>query len=325
MYEIHTDGSCLNNPGPGGYAAIIIHQGQETVLKGAEPQTTNNRMEMSAAIAAVQHLPAGAAATLHSDSKILTDAFNQGWVKNWQKNGWKTARKQPVENQDLWLTLLGAMQGKTITYRWVKGHAGDHYNERCDRIANEQAKLISKNGPATAAAPEPTPVTAAAPTQDLQDQALTQVDPTPDPDPVNRHDQLAANLRDLFSQELVTNPTPDGNLTVQLPILDANHRPITLLVIPDDQGQESHVITDQGQSFNNNSVLPQEILDSASWQKMLTHVTTSHGVNIEPDQTLTFQALFDRELAKAVFQMAQALTAIETLRNTALLCRNAFQ
>ena len=326
MYEIHTDGSCLNNPGPGGYGAIIIEDGNETILTGASPRTTNNRMEMTAAVKAIQHLPAGAQALLHSDSKLLTDAFNQGWVNKWQSNGWRTAKKLQVENQDLWQELLEAIQGKTITFKWVRGHAGNLYNERCDKLANEAAKLAQKANTAEDQPDQPTPQTEpareAAPTADY---AVHLPEDHSQTNPNEMTEQLAANLRGIFSKELAMTQSIDESLEVRLPVLDSNHRPLTVCIIPDMENKQRHLVTDGNRTFQNNSVLPQEVLESASWQKMMLLVTATHGVTIEANQTLTFQVFFDDELAKAVFQMAQAITAVETLRNTALTCREIFR
>ena len=143
---IHTDGSCHGNPGPGGWAAIIeIPDWTNATLRGGDPQTTNNRMELTAAIKGLRELERITGASeepvvLRSDSKYLCDAFNKGWIENWHRNGWRTAKREPVKNRDLWEELEALTEGKMITWSWVKGHDGDHFNELCDRIANEEAE-----------------------------------------------------------------------------------------------------------------------------------------------------------------------------------------
>ena len=143
---IHTDGSCHGNPGPGGWAAIIeILDWKNTTLRGGAPETTNNRMELTAAIEGLRALAQILGASedpvvLRSDSKYLCDAFNQDWILNWKCNGWRTAKKGPVKNRDLWEELEALTRGKQITWSWVKGHNGDYFNELCDRIANEEAE-----------------------------------------------------------------------------------------------------------------------------------------------------------------------------------------
>ena len=151
---IHTDGSCQGNPGPGGWAAIIeIPDWMNATLRGGDPQTTNNRMELTAAIEGLRKLERITGASeepvvLRSDSKYLCDAFNQGWIRNWQHNGWKTAKKEPVKNRDLWEELEKLASGKKIAWTWVKGHSGDHFNELCDRIAKEEAETAARQGKA---------------------------------------------------------------------------------------------------------------------------------------------------------------------------------
>ena len=146
--RIHTDGSCHGNPGPGGFAAIIEledeHERQEYTVSGGDPNTTNNRMELAAIIETqvpvnylVEHQRAEI--TIYSDSKYVIDAFNKGWVVNWQKNGWRNANKKPVANRALWEKLVQFNSEHHITWEWVQGHSGDPMNERCDQIANEQA------------------------------------------------------------------------------------------------------------------------------------------------------------------------------------------
>lgn len=139
--EIYTDGSCLNNPGPGGWAAILVWGGHEKVLSGGEPETTNNRMELMAAIMALEALTRPVEVTLTSDSIYLRDGITK-WINGWKKNGWKTAAKKPVANQDLWMRLDEAIKPHQIKWAWVKGHAGHPMNERCDELARAEAEKI---------------------------------------------------------------------------------------------------------------------------------------------------------------------------------------
>lgn len=133
---IHTDGGCKGNPGPGGYGAVLVAGKHRKELAAGYRMTTNNRMELRAAIAALELLSEPCEVELHSDSKYLIDAVSKKWIDGWKKRGWKTAAKEPVKNQDLWLKLLAAMAGHKIDWRWVKGHAGHTENERCDELAN---------------------------------------------------------------------------------------------------------------------------------------------------------------------------------------------
>ncbi len=132
--EIHTDGACSGNPGPGGWGAIICEGKNIRELSGGEKETTNNRMEMMAAIEALKSLPPKTQATLFTDSTYLKDGLTK-WLEGWKKNGWKTAAKKPVKNQDLWEQLDKIVQDRDISWKWVKGHSGDRYNERADELA----------------------------------------------------------------------------------------------------------------------------------------------------------------------------------------------
>jgi ribonuclease HI len=132
--KIHTDGACSGNPGPGGWGAILEFRGVEKELYGGEPETTNNRMELTAAIEALGALKRTAAADLYTDSKYLRDGVTQ-WIHNWKRNGWKTAAKKPVKNADLWRRLDELLAGHKIEWHWVKGHAGHDLNERADELA----------------------------------------------------------------------------------------------------------------------------------------------------------------------------------------------
>ena len=144
--HIYTDGACLGNPGPGGWAALLRSNGHEKELVGAASQTTNNRMEMRAAINALNALNRPCIVTIHTDSQYLRQGITQ-WVKNWQRNGWKTASKKPVKNKDLWQALLKAIEPHEVRWEWVKGHAGHEENERVDALASEAAHTRAKNAP----------------------------------------------------------------------------------------------------------------------------------------------------------------------------------
>jgi ribonuclease HI len=132
---IATDGACKGNPGPGGWAAILNWNGAEKLLSGAEALTTNNRMEMTAALKALEALKKPAEVTLLTDSRYLMDGMTQ-WLPGWQRNGWRNASKQPVKNADLWMALEAAARPHRIRWEWVKGHAGHPLNERADALAN---------------------------------------------------------------------------------------------------------------------------------------------------------------------------------------------
>lgn len=133
---IHTDGGCKGNPGPGGYGAVLVSGAHRLELSAGYRRTTNNRMELRAAIAALEQLKTPCEVELHSDSKYLIDAVSKNWIAGWKKRGWLTAAKQPVKNQDLWEQLLVAAAPHKISWRWVKGHAGHVENERCDELGN---------------------------------------------------------------------------------------------------------------------------------------------------------------------------------------------
>lgn len=133
--DIYTDGACKFNPGPGGFAAILVYNGREKEVSGGEKSTTNNRMELLAAINGLKMLRESCEVTLYSDSKYLIDSVEKGWVYSWQKNGWRKADKSPALNPDLWQELLGLLDLHTVNFVWVKGHNGHEYNERCDRLA----------------------------------------------------------------------------------------------------------------------------------------------------------------------------------------------
>jgi ribonuclease HI len=132
---IYTDGACTGNPGAGGYGAVIVDGENRREISGGYQLTTNNRMEMMGAIAALSSLDAKSKVILHSDSKYLVDAINKGWAKRWQANGWKRNANEKAKNPDLWQELLYLCQKHQVEFVWVKGHAGIPENERCDRLA----------------------------------------------------------------------------------------------------------------------------------------------------------------------------------------------
>jgi Ribonuclease HI len=136
---IYTDGSCLGNPGPGGYGAILVCGDHRKELAQGFTGTTNNRMEMRAVIAALESLKQPSEIEIYTDSQYVKKAFTDGWLKSWQKNGWKTAAKQPVKNQDLWKRMVKLIEGHAVTWRWVRGHSGHPENERCDVLARTAA------------------------------------------------------------------------------------------------------------------------------------------------------------------------------------------
>ncbi|MBE6620532.1 MAG: ribonuclease HI [Ruminococcaceae bacterium] len=133
--EIYTDGACRGNPGRGGWGAILVYGGVEKELSGGEPETTNNRMELTAVISALRALREPCQVTLTSDSKYVIDAITKGWAVSWRAKGWRKADKSPALNVDLWETLLGLLDIHDVTFVWVHGHTGHPYNERCDALA----------------------------------------------------------------------------------------------------------------------------------------------------------------------------------------------
>jgi len=137
--EVWTDGACSGNPGPGGWGAILIYDGHRKELKGGEADTTNNRMELSAAIAALEALKRPSAVDIHTDSQYLRGGIT-GWLKGWKKNGWKTSDRKPVKNVDLWQRLDALAVQHDINWHWVRGHAGTEENERADELAREGMK-----------------------------------------------------------------------------------------------------------------------------------------------------------------------------------------
>lgn len=151
--EIYTDGACSGNPGPGGWAAVLLARGAEKEISGSELSTTNNRMELTAAIEALRCLKKPCKVKLHSDSAYLVSAFNQGWLANWQRNGWRNAAKDPVSNPDLWQALLEVAGQHEIEWIKVKGHADNEMNNRCDKLAVAEIRKIRTNGTTAASLP----------------------------------------------------------------------------------------------------------------------------------------------------------------------------
>ncbi len=137
--DIYTDGACRGNPGKGGYGVVLVYNGREKELSAGYRLTTNNRMELMAAIEGLSALKEPCKVTLYSDSKYLVDAITLGWAESWKIRGWRKADKQPALNPDLWETLLSLLNKHSVTLVWVKGHAGHTYNERCDDLATNAA------------------------------------------------------------------------------------------------------------------------------------------------------------------------------------------
>lgn len=139
--QIWTDGACLGNPGPGGWGALLRWNGSERELSGSEPDTTNNRMELMAAIQALEALKRPCAVTLTTDSQYVRKGITE-WLSNWKRNGWKTASRKPVKNDDLWRRLDVAVARHQVSWAWVKGHSGHPENERADALASAAARAI---------------------------------------------------------------------------------------------------------------------------------------------------------------------------------------
>ena len=140
MIKIYTDGSCLENPGNGGWAAIIINNGKKTNIKGSKKNTTNNQMELLAPIEALKKIPKGSKVQIFTDSKYVKSGITE-WIYNWKKNGWKTANKQEVKNKDLWTELDILANEFEISWNWVKAHSADELNNEVDLIAREAASF----------------------------------------------------------------------------------------------------------------------------------------------------------------------------------------
>ena len=140
--DIYTDGACSNNPGKGGWAAILIYKGKEKIISGGYPSTTNNRMELFAIINALLQLKERCDVTIYSDSAYSIDPLTKGWITNWQRNNWRTAGKEPVKNVDLWKALLIELDKHKVNFVKVKGHSDNEYNNRCDELAKKEIIMI---------------------------------------------------------------------------------------------------------------------------------------------------------------------------------------
>ena len=143
--ELYTDGACLGNPGPGGWAALLRFNGTEKELSGCDPDTTNNRMEMQAVIEGLKALSRPSTVTVYTDSQYVQKGITE-WINAWKARGWKTAAKKPVKNVDLWLELEETQERHSVTWQWVKGHAGHPENERVDDLARQEAEMIQYGG-----------------------------------------------------------------------------------------------------------------------------------------------------------------------------------
>ena len=141
IVTLYTDGACSGNPGPGGWGAILEFQGIEKEFSGGEVSTTNNRMELTAVIAGLSALKEPCIVELYSDSKYVIDGLSKGWAVSWRKNGWRKADKKPALNPDLWEKLLNLVEIHQLNYHWVKGHADNPKNNRCDELAVAAAKM----------------------------------------------------------------------------------------------------------------------------------------------------------------------------------------
>lgn len=146
MADVHlyTDGACSGNPGPGGWACVLIAGGQARLLSGFDPATTNNRMELMGVINGLEALKRPTNVHIVTDSTYVKNAFTEGWLEGWQRNGWRTSSKDPVKNQDLWLRLCHLQRVHRLSWEWVKGHAGHQMNELCDSLAREA--ITAKEG-----------------------------------------------------------------------------------------------------------------------------------------------------------------------------------
>ena len=143
--ELFTDGACSGNPGPGGWGAVLRYNGHEKELSGGERETTNNRMELTAAIMGLAALKEPCEVRLVTDSKYVADGITKGWAESWRKNNWRKADKKPALNPDLWERLLDLVNTHKVTVEWVKGHAGHPENERCDQLAVAYYQKLQEN------------------------------------------------------------------------------------------------------------------------------------------------------------------------------------
>ena len=142
---LYTDGACSGNPGPGGWGAVLIYKGRQKEISGFESQTTNNRMELTAAIRGLECLKEVCSVQLYTDSAYVCNAYQKNWVLSWARNGWRKADKKPVENQDLWLALYELTGKHSVAFHKVKGHADNLYNNRCDELARTEIKKNRTN------------------------------------------------------------------------------------------------------------------------------------------------------------------------------------
>ncbi|MBR6632714.1 MAG: ribonuclease HI [Clostridia bacterium] len=142
--NIYTDGACSGNPGPGGWASILVYKGTEKLISGGEASTTNNRMELTAVVTALEALNEECEVELTSDSKYVVDAINKGWLESWQKKNWKKSDGKPALNIDLWQKLIPQLERHKVSFIWIKGHDGHPYNERCDVAAVEESQKFSR-------------------------------------------------------------------------------------------------------------------------------------------------------------------------------------
>ncbi len=143
--DIYTDGACSGNPGPGGYGVILMYGSLKRELSGGEKQTTNNRMELSGVIRGLSALREPCEVALYTDSQYVVNAMTKGWAKKWQANGWMRNKREKALNPDLWEKLLALCEQHEVTFHWVKGHAENAYNNRCDALAVEAARLAANN------------------------------------------------------------------------------------------------------------------------------------------------------------------------------------
>ena len=142
--SIYTDGACSGNPGPGGFAAILVYNGKEKLISGGEANTTNNRMELTAVLTALEALKEECEVEITSDSKYVVDAINKGWLESWQKKNWKKSDGKPALNVDLWERLVPQLSRHKVSFIWIKGHDGHPYNERCDEAAVQESQKFTE-------------------------------------------------------------------------------------------------------------------------------------------------------------------------------------
>ena len=140
---VYTDGACSGNPGPGGWGAVLMYKENEKILRGGKKLTTNNEMELTAVVEALSALTERCAVTVYSDSSYVVNAVEKGWIWNWSRNGWKNSKKETLPNLELWQKLYSLLSQQEVTFRWVKGHADNKYNELCDRIAVEEREKFA--------------------------------------------------------------------------------------------------------------------------------------------------------------------------------------